>query len=94
MHSADDDGPKPEAEAAGSVEVPYTEFEPATLRAIILDLVTRDGTDYGEVEKTSEQKALALMRLLERGEAKLVVDLATETIGLATAAELARGTRR
>lgn len=82
-----------DADAEGSVEVPYTELEPATLRNIIEDLVTRDGTDYGDVEKTTEQKALALMRLLERGEAKLVVDLATETIGIVTADELARGTR-
>jgi len=79
----DPDAPRP-------VEVPYTEIEPATLRAIIDDLVTRDGTDYGDVEKTLEQKANALMRQLELGEAKLVVDLTTETIGLMTAADLKR----
>lgn len=79
--------------AEGQLEVPYAELAPDTLRRVIEDLVTRDGTDYGLVEKTVEQKAAALMRLLERGEAKLVIDLATESIGLVTADELAR-TRR
>jgi uncharacterized protein YheU (UPF0270 family) len=79
--------------AEGQLEVPYEQLAPDTLRRVIQDLVTRDGTDYGLVEKSVEQKAAALMRLLERGEAKLVVDLATESIGLLTADELARSRR-
>ena len=75
----DDDAATP---AEGSVEVPYDRLAPETLRRVIEDLVTRDGTDYGEVEKTLEQKATALLGLLQRGEAKLVLDLATESIGL------------
>lgn len=74
----------------GSVEVPYDQLAPETLRKVIEDLVTRDGTDYGDVEKTLEQKAAALLRLLESGAAKLVVDLATESIGLMTKEELAK----
>jgi uncharacterized protein YheU (UPF0270 family) len=76
------------AATEGSVEVPYDQLAPETLRKVIEDLVTRDGTDYGDVEKTLEQKANALLKLLERGEAKLVVDLATESIGLMTRDEL------
>lgn len=74
----------------GSVEVPYDQLAPETLRKVIEDLVTRDGTDYGDVEKTLEQKSAALLRLLESGAAKLVVDLATESIGLMTKEELAK----
>jgi uncharacterized protein YheU (UPF0270 family) len=85
---ASDDGAIPAAE--GSVEVPYDQLTPETLHKVIEDLVTRDGTDYGEHEKTLEQKAAALLKLLQRGEAKLVVDLATESIGLMTRDELAR----
>lgn len=77
-------------EPPAGIEVPYTELEPGTLNNIIDDLVTRDGTDYGAVERTREQKAAALMRQLERGEAKLLFDPETETIGLVTAEELAR----
>jgi uncharacterized protein YheU (UPF0270 family) len=76
--------------AEGAVEIPIAELPPETLRRVIADLVTRDGTDYGAVERTFEQKAAALLRELERGEAKLVFDLASETIGLMTRAELER----
>ncbi len=85
-----DDASELRADAEGSVEVPYDQLAPETLRKVIEDLVTRDGTDYGDVEKTLEQKAAALLRLLESGSAKLVVDLATETIGVMTADELAK----
>jgi uncharacterized protein len=84
---------EPTEAAEGSVEVPYEQLAPETLRKVIEDLVTRDGTDYGDVEKTLEQKAAALLELLQRGEAKLVVDLATESIGLMTREDLARSTR-
>jgi uncharacterized protein YheU (UPF0270 family) len=92
MHdpSADDEPP---AATEGPVEVPYDQLAPETLRQVIEDLVSRDGTDYGEVEKTLEQKSSALLELLERGEAKLVVDLATETIGLMTREQLERAAR-
>lgn len=92
MHDESENDGLPAA-TEGSVEVPYDQLAPDTLRKVIEDLVTRDGTDYGDVEKTLEQKAAALLKLLERGEAKLVVDLATETIGLMTREELARSNR-
>ena len=92
MHDESDDDDLPVA-AEGSVEVPYHQLAPDTLRKVIEDLVTRDGTDYGAIEKTLEQKATALLTLLERGEAKLVVDMATETIGLMTREELERSSR-
>jgi uncharacterized protein YheU (UPF0270 family) len=82
-----------ETPAEEPVEVPYRQIEPSTLQRLIEDLVTRDGTDYGAVEKTLEQKAAALMRQLESGEARLAFDLATETIGLMTPEQLARATR-
>jgi uncharacterized protein YheU (UPF0270 family) len=94
MHDeSTEDGEPSESAAEGSVEVPYEQLAPDTLRKVIEDLVSRDGTDYGAIEKTLEQKSAALLKLLERGEAKLVVDLATETIGLMTREELARSTR-
>jgi uncharacterized protein len=76
-------GPRP-------VEIPYADLEPATLRNVVEDIVTRDGTDYGAVEKTLAQKSAALLRQLEHGEAKLVFDFATESIVLVTPADLER----
>jgi uncharacterized protein len=84
----------PDAEVP--IEVPYTRLDPDTLRRVVEDLVTRDGTDYGEVEKTLAQKVAALLAQLERGEAKLVMDMTTETLGVMTSDEFARSqpTRR
>jgi uncharacterized protein YheU (UPF0270 family) len=79
-----------DARAESAIEIPLVDLEPQTLRSIVEDLVTRDGTDYGATERTLDQKAAALMRQLERGEAKLMFDPATETIGLLTSEALAR----
>lgn len=51
--------------------VPYDELEPETLRNLAEEFVTRDGTDYGAVEKTLEQKVEALMLELRSGDARI-----------------------
>ena len=56
------------------VVVPQTHLTPAALRGLAEEFVTRDGTDYGDVEKTVDQKVAAVMRQLERGEAAIVYD--------------------
>ncbi len=45
-----------EDERAEAIEVPYTSLQPATLRAVIDEFVTRDTTDYGERERSLEKK--------------------------------------
>lgn len=82
-----------EEPARAALEISLHDLEPQTLRNLVEDLVTRDGTDYGAVEKTLEQKAAALMRQLELGEARLVFNPETESIGLMTAADLKRAKR-
>jgi len=47
---------------------------------VIEEFVSRDGTDYGNVEKTVEQTIADVMRQLDRGEARLVVDPATGSV--------------
>ncbi len=56
------------------VEVPYTSLNPETLRAVVEEYVTRDGTDYGWRERSLPEKVADVMRQLERGEAKIVFD--------------------
>ncbi|PCJ30340.1 MAG: cytoplasmic protein [Moraxellaceae bacterium] len=44
-------------ETAGQfLEVPWDALETDTLRALVEEFVTREGTDYGEVELSLEQK--------------------------------------
>ncbi|MDJ0866853.1 MAG: YheU family protein [Myxococcota bacterium] len=76
------------------VEVPLEEVEPETLRALVEAFVGREGTDYGRVEKTLEEKVADVLRQLERSEAHLVFDAESESVNIVSAAELAEARRR
>ena len=64
------------------VEVPHQQLDPEVLRLLIEEFVTRDGTDYGVIERTLEQKVVAVMRQLEAGEAAIRVDVDRDTIDI------------
>jgi uncharacterized protein YheU (UPF0270 family) len=71
-----------ESDAASRVEVPHAQLAPDVLRRLIEEFVTRDGTDYGAVERTLEQKVAAVLRQLEAGELAIVVDPEAEFIDI------------
>ncbi len=71
-----------------AVLVPASELAEETLRNLAEEFVTRDGTDYGAVEKTLEQKVEALLHQLEIGEAKIFFDSETETINILARTQL------
>ena len=58
------------------------DLTPAALRGLVEEFATREGTDYGSVEKTLDQKVAALMRQLERGEVAIVYDAETQTTSI------------
>lgn len=64
------------------VLVPWTRLSPEALRGLATEFVTRDGTDYGAVERTLEEKVAALLRQIERGEVLISFDTASETFNL------------
>lgn len=64
------------------VEIPRESLSPETLRALIEEFVTRDGTDYGAVERTLEEKVAAVERQLARGEVRIVFDPESESATL------------
>lgn len=70
------------SDAARRVAVPHTQLAPEVLRRLIEEFVTRDGTDYGAIERTLAEKVAAVMRQLEAGEAAIEVDPETETIDI------------
>ena len=63
-------------------EVPYDRLAPDTLRRVCEEFVTRDGTDYGEVELTLDEKVARLLSLLRGGQAKIYFDHRTETVNI------------
>ena len=74
-----------EEEDSRPVEVPHTELPAQTLRAVVESFVLREGTDYGAQDVPFERKVADVMRQLERREAVIVFDPATESIGIVPA---------
>jgi uncharacterized protein YheU (UPF0270 family) len=74
-----------------AVEVPYSELAPDTLRSLAEEFVTRDGTDYGAVEKTLDEKVERLMRQLVSGDARIFFDAESETINIVASREIGGG---
>lgn len=62
--------------------IPFDSLDPDTLVNVLNDIVSRDGTDYGDYELSTEQKREQALRALKSGEAVLVFDTESETIQL------------
>jgi uncharacterized protein YheU (UPF0270 family) len=69
-------------ESTDPVEVPWKAISPPALRAVVEAFVLREGTDYGAREFTHEEKVTQLLAALERGEARILYDPATESVTL------------
>jgi uncharacterized protein YheU (UPF0270 family) len=74
--------PADEEEQTLPVEVPHTELSDDALRGVVESFVLREGTDYGERDVTHESKIAQVIRQLERGEARILFDPATESIDI------------
>jgi uncharacterized protein YheU (UPF0270 family) len=68
--------------------IPYDELSEDALQALIEDFVTRDGTDYGEDEKSMQEKAEHLLALLKAGDLLITYNEVTNDCGLVTKDEL------
>lgn len=51
------------------MQIPHSELKPETLRAVIEDYITREGTDYGDYNFDMEHMVAQIMRQLEEGSA-------------------------
>ncbi len=61
-----------------SMRIPPTLLSPATLRAVVEEFITRDGTDHSSVERRIE----TVMRQLNSGRVELHFDGKTETCNI------------
>ena len=66
------------------MQIPHDMLQASTLRALIEEFVTRDGTDYGEREISLEAKIEQVQRLLRSGKAAVVFDPESETTSIVT----------
>jgi uncharacterized protein YheU (UPF0270 family) len=67
------------------IEVPPGELSRDVLSALVEEFVTRDGTDYGAVERSLEDKVADVLRQVARGEVRIVFDPESETTTLVAA---------
>jgi hypothetical protein len=66
------------------MEIPYQKLSEDALRALIEELVSRDGTDYGEQEVSLERKVIQVKNLLHNGSATIIFDPHTESCDIVT----------
>ncbi len=69
-------------ETPAPVVVPPRELPAATLRRLVESFVLREGTEYGERDVALEDKVADVIRQLDRGEAEIIFDPASETIDI------------
>lgn len=60
------------------MRIPHAQLAPATLRAVIQEFVTRDGTDHSSVEQRIE----SVLRQLEAGQVELHFDQDAKTCNI------------
>lgn len=54
------------------IEINHTLLSPEALNSLLLEVITRQATDYGEFEIDFEPKKKQLIRKLEKGEVLIV----------------------
>ena len=76
------------------VEIPHRDLSEAALRGVVESFVLREGTDYGQRDYSFEEKIAAVMRQLDRGEARIVFDPETGTVSIVVASPPGRRARQ
>lgn len=62
--------------------IPHERLAPETLDSLIESFVNREGTDYGRVDFSLEEKLDQVRRQIHRGDVVIVFDYETESINL------------
>ncbi|HEY5498362.1 MAG TPA: YheU family protein [Syntrophales bacterium] len=62
--------------------IPVNKLSPGALQGVIEEFISRNGTDYGEVEASQETKFRQVKQKLETGSAVLIFDDETETTNI------------
>ena len=79
-----------EDDAPRATELAVDALSSEALRGLVEEFVTRDGTDYGSVERSVDDRIRDVLDQLESGEARIVFDPDSETANIVVARELTR----
>ncbi len=60
------------------IEIPHRRLAGDVLRALLEDYASRDGTDYGEVERSLDEKVAELRAQVVRGDLLVLYDADSE----------------
>ncbi len=73
-----------------ATELSPDQLSPQALRGLVEEFVTRDGTDYGAVEQSVEDKIARVETQLASGEVCIVFDPETESANIVLARDLGK----
>lgn len=76
------------------IVVPHDELSTDALQGLIESFVLREGTEYGAHDVALADKVRAVLRQLERGEARIVFDADTQSVDIVVAPAAALRRRR
>jgi len=83
----------PPGSIPNGVELDPGRLSPDALRGLVEEYVTREGTDYGPLSWSLEEKVEQVLGQLDRGEARIVFDLELETASLVVSKKPGSGGR-
>lgn len=67
---------------SANMEIPHSQLSDEALRAIIEEFISREGSEYGLIEYSFEEKVSHVINQLERGEVVVTFDAVSETCNL------------
>lgn len=79
-----------DAGSGRGIELSPEQLSSEALGGLVEEFVTRDGTDYGEFERSLDEKRAHVHAQLASGEARVVYDSSTETANIVLARDLER----
>jgi uncharacterized protein len=65
-----------------ALKIPYNQLSDKALQGLIENFVTRDSTDYGEIEIPLETKINQVLKQLQSGKAAIVFDRKSQTCNI------------
>jgi uncharacterized protein YheU (UPF0270 family) len=73
------------------MEIPHQQLSPEALQTLVEEFVSRDGTDYGNVEISLEEKTTQVIKQLDKGDVVIVFDAATDSCTIVSQHDLKHG---